>query len=95
MVRDVRVTDGAEVRRIVLVEDPEAVRGHAVAGPEVPLAGPVEVADRDVEASGDGPDAPERVEAHRHHFLADAVTRDDGEPERPRYFGTFWAKLLS
>ena len=49
-----------------------------------------------LEASGHGPDAPQRVEADRDHFLADAVTGDDGEANGlRRYFATFWAKELS
>jgi hypothetical protein len=66
-----------------------------VAGAEVAGAGPVQVGGRDVEAAGDGPDAPQRVEADRDDFGADAVTGDDGQPDGLRYFGTVWANVLS
>lgn len=66
-----------------------------MAADQIPLAGPIELGGPDLEASGKGPDAPQRVEAHRDHFLADPVTGDDGEPDDLSYLGTFWAKELS
>jgi hypothetical protein len=89
------MADGAEVRGVVLIEDAQRVGRHAVTRSQVPLARPVDLGGPDLEASGDGPDTPQRVEAHRDHLFADAVTRDDGEPQGLRYLGTFWAKELS
>ncbi len=78
---DGRPAHGAEVDRIHAFELRLPVGRHHLAGlREVVAARPVDVGElqADVEAAGG---RFEHAQAFGHHFLADAVAGDDGDPE--------------
>jgi hypothetical protein len=77
VIRHRRMADGAEIDRVGAVQLLQRVGRHHPAGLAVEIASPrvLDLMERDARPPGDRVEHPQR---RRRHFLADAVTGDDG-----------------
>ena len=79
MVGDVRVARGTEEDRVVAAQRRQAVGRHHLAVRAVPVAAPAEGLELEAQSAVGGGERLEQLGAGGDHFLADAVTGDQGD----------------